>query len=202
MKSIYCIAFFLVVFTKAFPQSQYHLFEIANCNGETRTALYGTQLSQVMFALKGAVKFKGNNFLKFSSNNTANPDSLENKAIQFRKTLPKNFWDNGVAQTRLDTKPNEDGKIWFEKLYVQIVNKNEIKIFAACKVLIEGTDPEKERINPKIQDNKITLDKNALKKYNPLIKKLMAANNIAPIVPQKANNGMDEQPPVVEKLEN
>ena len=177
------------------------MFGIANINGETRIGLYNTQLSQITFALKGVVKFKGNKSLKFSSNNTVNPDSLEKKAIQFRKSLPKNFWDNHIGHTRLDTKPNEDGKIWFERLFVQIINKNEIKIFAACKVLIDGTDPEVESADPKIRDIQIILDKNALKKYNPLIKKLMAANNIAPIVPQKPGNETDEQPPVVETLE-
>src|SRR5688572_16608609 len=98
MKKKYnCLAVLLLIFVNAFPQS--HMYEITNCNGENRTALYGQQLSNVMWCLKGDVKFKESIILKYSKNNNINVDSLEGKATQFRKVLPRNFWINGVGVT-------------------------------------------------------------------------------------------------------
>jgi hypothetical protein len=201
-KNFNCLAVLLIVFVNAFSQS--HMYEITNCNGETRTALYGQQLSNVMWCLKGDVKFRESIILKYSNNNNINIDSLEGKATLFRKLLPKNYWINGVGVTRLDTKPNEDGRIWFERVYVEEDGKGIIKVFAACKVIFDGTDPEIERVAPKIQEISIVLDKAALKKYSGIIKKLMVANNIKQAAPEKNKkiSNKDEKPPEVEKLEN
>jgi hypothetical protein len=177
MKRMYGLVLLQLILVQAFSQS--HMYDITNCNGETRVALYIKQLSNVMWCLEGGVKFKESFILKFSNNSNIILDSLEAKAIEFRKLLPKNYWSDGVGVTRLNAKPNENGQIWFQRLYVQEDGKGNITILASCKVLFEGTDAEKERIAPKIQDIEIVLDKKALKKYNVIIKQLMLANNNA-----------------------
>ena len=193
---------FLFMVATAFSQSQ--MYEIANCNGENRTVLYGEQLSSVMWCLKGNVKFKESIKIKYSKNSIVNTDSLEQKAIQFRKLLPKDYWSEGIGVTRLDTKPNESRQIWFERVYAKEETKGNLKVFAACKVIFDGVDPEIERINPKVKDIIVILDQKELNKYKAIIKKLMLANNIKMPPPQTKKHTLDkyEKPPEVEKLEN
>ena len=201
MKYIYSL--FLIITVNVVAQTQPHMYEIANCGGETRMALYTEQLSNVMWCLKGDVKFKESIILKYSKDTRVNLDSLEAKGVAFRKVVTKTFWKDGVGVARLDTKPNEDGSIWFDRVYVTEDGKGTIKVLAACKVIIEGTDPVLARINPKIQDIIITTDKKALAKYNALLKQLMTANNVKPLPPAAKNTGSkDETPPPVERLKN
>jgi hypothetical protein len=93
--------------------------------------------------LKGDVKFKESVILKFSNNSYIIFDSLKARAIEFRKLLPKNYWSDGVRVTRLDKNPNENGQIWFQRLYVQEDGKGNIRILASSKVLFEETDATK-----------------------------------------------------------
>lgn len=195
----------VIIFTllgiNAFSQSA--IYEISNCNGEGRIVPYIQQLSNLTYCLKGDVKFKESIKLKYSSNSTVNIDSLEAKGILFRKALPKDYWSESVGIIRLDTKPNEDGHIWFETVYVDEDSKHNIKVYAACKVTYEGTDPAMERFAPKIRTITVTLDPKELKKYTAIIKKLIGANNITPPVTQKRGKRPvnDERPPEMEKLE-
>ncbi|MBN9382996.1 MAG: hypothetical protein J0H74_19725 [Chitinophagaceae bacterium] len=195
-------AFFILLGIKAYPQAA--IYEITNCNGERRIVTYTQQLSNLTNCLKGDIKFKESIKLKYSSNSTVNIDSLEAKAILFRKTLPKDYWSEGMEIARLDTKPNEDGHIWFETVYVDEDSKHNIKVYAACKVIYEGVDPTVERFDPRIRTIVLTLDPKELKKYTAIIKKLIAANNVTPPVTQKRGKrpAKDERPPEVEKLEN
>jgi hypothetical protein len=184
--------------------SQAAIYEITNCNGESRIVPYAQQLSNLTYCLKGDVKFRESIKLKYSSNSTVNIDSLEAKATLFRKALPKDYWSEGMEIVRLDTKPNENGHIWFETVYVDEDSKHNIKVYAACKVTYEGTDPTMERSNPKIRTITLTLDPKELKKYTAIIKKLIVADNVTPPVTQKRAKRpiKDEKPPEVEKLEN
>jgi hypothetical protein len=183
IKPMKLLCLLLLISPAVFAQS--HIYDITNCGGEIRTALYTRQLSNVTWCLKGDVKFKESIILKYSSNSHINLDSLEAKAVLFRKALPKNYWEEGVGGSRLNTQPNEDGTIWFDKLYVTEDGKGNFKILASCKVIFEGTDPVKERIDPKIQDIIVITDKKALLKYNAVLKKLMIANDVKPLPPVK-----------------
>lgn len=196
----------VIIFTllgiKAFSQAV--IYEISNCNGESRIIPYAQQLSNLTYCLKGDVKLKESIKLKYSSNSTVNIDSLEAKAILFRKALPKDYWSEGMEIVRLDTKPNEDGHIWFETVYVDEDSKHNIKVYAVCKVTYEGTDPTMERSNPKIWSIILILDPKELKKYSAIIKKLIVADNVTLPITQKRGKrpAKDEKPPEVEKLEN
>jgi hypothetical protein len=177
------VIIFTLLSIKTFSQAA--IYEISNCNGESRIMPYAQQLSNLTYCLKGDVKFKESIKLKYSSNSTVNIDSLEAKAILFRKALPKDYWNEGMEIVRLDTKPNEDGHIWFEIVYVDEDSKHNIKVYAVCKVTYEGTDPTMERSSPKIRTIALTLDPNDLKKYSAIIKKLIVADNVTPPVTQK-----------------
>lgn len=173
--------------------SQSIICKIANCSGESWTAMFDHQLSDIMFAAKGAFTFKSCRYLHFSKDSKVNLDSLDVAAVKFRKRFPKQFWDQTIVQTMLlNTTPNENRKIWFEDVFVYIDNKKKINIVAAIRVLFAGTDATKERIAPKIQDIVLITDQALLKKYATVIPQLMKANNIQDF-PEKQS--VDDGPP-------
>jgi hypothetical protein len=203
-KHFHCIVTALLLITSATALSQPQMYDIVNFNGENKTALYGDQTSSILWCLKGDVKFKESIKLKYSTNSTVDADSLEQKGILFRKVMPKDYWSQGVGATRLDTKPNEDGHIWFERIFAEEDAKGDIKVFAAYKVMFEGTNSEQERMHPRIKDIIVILDKKELGECEADIKKLMAANNMQLPPPQKKKpkTSKNEKPPEVDKLEN
>ncbi|UPK71013.1 hypothetical protein [Chitinophaga filiformis] len=176
MKKIFCIILLQLVAVQLFSQSiQY---EIANCNGERRTLLFMNQITSVLYACKGELSLKKNLSLKFSPDSHLNLDSLDLEAIRFGKAFPKNYWSQGVPVITLDTRPNEEGRIWFENVYVEEDSKGNIKPIAALKVVFEGNDAGKERVSPKILDIIYISDPKALKKYIAVIKQLKIVHNI------------------------
>jgi hypothetical protein len=202
MRRLYYLIALNIITLAALSQSK--MYEITNCDNERRTVLYNQQLSNIVWCLKGDVRFKESIILKFSSKSNISLDTLEQRAARFRTVLPKNYWSDGVGVTRVDYIPNEEGRIWFEKVYVVEDKKGNIRPFAACKVVFEGTDPEKERVDPKIQDIEITFDEKSLKEKVKLIKRLtIVTKNTAPPVPLKTPDNIKrtERPPQVEKIE-
>ena len=204
MRQTFLLLFILFQALAIAAQTEAHIYQINNINGEDRTALYGSQLSNINWCLfRDDLKFSTNIVLKFSRDTRLNLDSLDKVAMDFRKIVPKKFWSSGVSASRLDTKPNEDGKIWFESIFVHADAKGNIKPLAACKVIFEGTNPSAERVNPRILDIIIVLDKAALKKYNDVIKKLLVANNVPAYIPRKYKGEIKigDKPPE-EKIKN
>lgn len=175
MKNIFLLLLLQLAAIQLFSQAV--IYEITNCN-ERRTALFSEQISNVQSSAKGELLFKKNLWLKFSPGSNINLDSLDIAAIPFRKAFPKNYWNQNISVIRLDTKPNEEGSIWFERVYVQENSKGEIKVVAALKVVFAGSDAEIERRSPKIQYISITSDPKVLKQYIAVIQRLKIANNI------------------------
>ena len=176
--------------------SQPVIYTLSNCDGESRTALFHNQVSNAMYCAKGDFSFKKNSSLKFSPGSKINLDNLDKAAIPFQKAFPKDYWNHNIATATLDTKPNENGRIWFEQVYVEEDDKGNIKPIAALKVVFEGNSAEKERISPKIQNIVITSDPKALKKYIAVIQRLKIANNVT--TPTAIGNDDDAPPPMIQ----
>jgi len=195
-------AFFILISTAGFAQSI--IFVIANCGGENRSGLYNRQLSNIMWCLNGGGKFSEDSILKFSENNKIQIKELEQKKSLFKKSLPKYYLDEGTKVIRLDTKPNEDGRIWFDYILAEQDLKGNIIIYSGFKTYFDGTDPVEERKHPKISQIIVLLDKNQLRPYYDTIRKLLLANGTKVPPPHKRNPnaGKDEKPPEVEKLES
>jgi hypothetical protein len=192
----------VLIAAKGYAQSV--IIEIANCGGEHRSRNYDSQLSNIMWCLVGKGKFSENKLLKFSSKNSIQINDLEQKSSMFIKSLPKYYFDEDVKVVRLDTKPNEDDRIWFDYIFVEQDRKGNIIIYSGFKTFFDGTDPVEERKHPEISEIITLLDKKQIRPYNDIIKKLLVANGITLPPPQKRNpnKGKDEKPPEVEKLEN
>ena len=184
--------------------SQSIIFEIANCGGEHRSGLYSDQLTDIMWRLEGKREFSNDSILQFSNNNSVRTKDLEQKTSQFQKSLPKDYLTDYIHIVGLDTKPNEDGRIWYDCIYADQDLKGNIIIYSGFKVLFEGTDPVEERKHPKISQISVLLDKNQLQPYYETIRKLLTANDVKLTAPQKRNPHADknEKPPEVEKLES
>lgn len=177
----------------AFSQNKSIIYQIENCNSERRTALYTQQIDDIMYLAKDGTSFKKACCLHFSSNFKISADSLDVAALPFRKAIPKNYLDHGSTTTRLDTKPNEPA-IWFDNILVIEDSKGGIKPLAAFKVIFEGSDAAKERVNPKIKDIVFITDPTTLKKYIAVIKQLKLANNVK--TPQVVDPGDAPPPPI------
>lgn len=178
MKKILWIVILQLAAVPAFSQSKSIIYSIANRNGERRDMLFTGYISDILYLAKDGKSFKEAHHLKFSANSQINLDSLDMKAVPFRKAFPKDYFNNGAATLTLDTQPNEDGSIWYEQVLVVEDSKGGIKPFAALKVVFEGTDATKERISPKIKDIVFTTTPGALKKYVPVIQQLKQARKI------------------------
>lgn len=196
MKKILWILVLQLATMQVFSQSV--MYEITNCGGETRIMLFNNQLSSAEFSSKGRLLFKKNAMLKFSPNSKISLDSLDIAAVSFRKAFPENYWSEGVPVVKLDTKPNEDGRIWIERVYVDENSKGVIKPIAALKVVFEGSSAERERVFPKIKDITITSNPKELKKYIAVIKRLKIANNVKLSDIIKVND--DAPPPPIRSL--
>lgn len=178
--------------------SQSMIYQIENGNGEDRTMMFRLQIQDAEFCAKGKLSFKKASYLKFSPSSNINLDSLDKAAIPFSRAFPKNYWSEGASVIHMNTKPNEDGHIWFEYVYVEEKKENDIKPVAAFKVVFEGSNAEKERVSPKIQEIIMTSDPTALKKYIAVIKRLKRENNVksADVIKAKA----DGPPPPIRNL--
>ena len=197
MKNIFLLLLLQLAAMQVFSQSA--IYEITNCNGERRTGLFSQQISNIQSSAKGELLFKKNLWLKFSPGSNINLDSLDIAAIPFRKVFPKNYWNQNISVIQLDTKPNEEGRIWFDRVYVQENSKGEIKVVAALKVVFAGSDAEKERMSPKIQYITITSNPKVLKQYITIIQRLKIANNIKPS-DLISNDSEDGPPPPIRNL--
>ena len=194
-------ASFILISITGFAQSL--IFEVADCGSERRSMLYNKQLSNVLWCLNGKAKFNEDSLLTFSENNKIQIKELEQKTSLFKKSLPKYYFDDDVKVIRLDTKPNKDGRIWFEYIFAEQDLKGNFVIYSGFKVFFAGTDPVEERKHPKISEIIVLLDKNQLRNYYDTIRKLLADNEVTLPPPQKRNpnDGKEEKPPEVEKLE-
>jgi len=203
VKSAGLFVFLVAMAAGGYAQSR--MYDIMNFNGERRIGSFLQQINNIQWALKDG-KFSEAKFIRFSDTSRVNRDTLEVRAVVFKKSMPKDFWDEGVEATWLDTKPYEEGRIWFERLYTTEDAKGKITIVAAYKIVFEGTDVEKARYNPKIVGLEIELDKRRLKGYNARLMQAMAINHASVPAPQKKKKkpkgAKDEKPPEVEKLEN
>jgi hypothetical protein len=195
-------AFFILLSLTGFTQSI--IFQIANCGGERRSMLYNDQLSDIMWCLIGKSKFSENTTLKLSENKSFQIKDLEEKTILFTKSTPTYYFDEGAKVIRLDTIPNEDGRIWFDYILAEQDLKGNIIIHCGFKAIFNGTDPAEERQHPAISQIIVLVDKNQLRPYYGTIRKLLAANKMKLPPPQKRNthSDMDEQPPLLEKQES
>lgn len=196
MKKILWIIFLQLATMQVFSQSV--IYEITNCGGEDRIMLFSNQISSAEFSSKGELSFKKNDMLKFSPNSKINLDSLDIAAVSFRKAFPRNYWSEGAGYAKLDTKPNEEGRIWIERVYVEENSKGVIKPVAALKVVFEGSNAERERISPKIKHITITSDPKVLKQYIAVIKRLKIANNVKS--PTIIKDSEDAPPPPIRGL--
>jgi hypothetical protein len=196
MKKVFWLMLVQLAAMQVFSQSV--IYQISNCNGEDRTMMFSRQIQDAEFCAKGKLSFKKAAYLRFSQNSKINLDSLDKAAIPFSKAFPKTYWDKGASVISLNTKPNEDGHIWFEYVYVEEKKENDIKPLAAFKVVFEGSDAEKERVSPKIQEIIMTSNPTALKKYIAVIKRLKRENNIKSADVIKVN--ADAPPPPIRNL--
>lgn len=193
MKKIFWTMLLQLTIMQAFSQPV--IYTISNCDGESRTVLFHNQVSNAMYCAKGDFSFKKNSSLKFSPDSKINLDNLDKAAIPFQKAFPKGYWNHNIGAAMLHTKPNEDGRIWFEQVYVEEDGKGNIKPIAALKVVFEGSSAEKERVSPKIQNIIITSDPKVLKKYIAVIQRLKITNNVT--TPTVIGGDEDAPPPLI-----
>ena len=193
-------AFCILISITGFSQSI--IFTIANCGGEHRSGLYHDQLSSIMWHLEGKEKFTADSILKFTKNSDIQLKNLKQQSNLFKKSLPKDFNNDFIKIIRLDTKPNEDGRIWFDCIYAEQDLKGNIIIYSGFRAVFDGTDPVEERKHPKISQINVLLDKNQLQSYQSTIRMLLASDGVKLPPPQKKNPdaGKAEKPPEVELL--
>lgn len=147
------------------------ILEYSNCNYETRTVTFTTQLTFFKNWVRGQGNLETNKVVNFSPNYKLDSSFIRQNTLKIKNALPKNFWNFSIWGERYDKVPNEES-IWFMHLLSQVEKNGNIKIFAGIKITFEGSDArvEKSRVNPKIINVEYILDKNELTKIENELK--------------------------------
>jgi hypothetical protein len=163
-------------FVTSFGQSKipvgYHTFIIKNCRNESRIVNPLTSVNGIYYLVYGSAEFKKMKTLNFSNSYKVDTNYITTNVAKLKGTLPKNYFGM-LTGYEYSNQPNDDS-IWFIKIFAQINNSGQVKIFSAYKMTFEGTDPSAEsfRANPKITNIQFILDKKQLIELEKKLKEL------------------------------
>ena len=158
----------------AYPRTTIYILQ--NCNNENRTMTFSSQVDAFKNWVYGRDNFETNKVVKFAPEYRLDSSFIKKNIAYVKNTLPKNFWNFSVWGKTFNNTPNQDS-IWFMHLYVQIDKMQNVKIFAAYKIVFDGTDAaiDRQRTNPKITNVEFILDKATLAELEKKLKSAKVA---------------------------
>lgn len=141
--------------------------EISNCGNEKRTVTYSMVVSSIMLSILDTTDIRRDKNIRYSTMSSINADSIYKKIIKARKSIPNGYkltrWGFGTSVRK--NKPNEDGTIWFTLVLTKEEPNNNFIPYVGYTVIFEGTDPTLARVDPKVKDVVIIIDKNLLNDF-------------------------------------
>src|ERR1700761_1215031 len=149
-KTPYVFAF-LIGMTLNSNAQEYKILELRNCQHETRTVTFQSQVRFFWKMVFGMSDINKQNILHFSPKYKADVPYLKKQIEAVRKAIPADFFSDQPSEAWYDNDPDESA-IWFTVVFAKQDKQGNISAFAAYRVSFEGNNARlnEQRMNPQI----------------------------------------------------
>jgi hypothetical protein len=170
--SWFCLFSIISLRYSAAHAQKYRVDVIQNCQMETRTVTFYSQVSFFRRCIEGRGNIRNQKLLLFSPSYAVDTVFLEQQIEKVKKTLPAGFFVGPVGD-RYNNSPDEKA-IWFEVLFSREEKTGKNINYAAYRITFDGDDAriDRQRMAPKITNIQFIFDKSGLLEISKHLKSL------------------------------